>query len=212
MAFSYLLLSHYPPDQQYLVSAFSFSNFFGQLPVFATGLLAYFAFKNPRTLKRLVGFGSLIFIVIIVLLLLLPVPTKIISNHIVVGFGFAWFALSLACYPTRALVNRAIIQLGKISFSIYLTHFAVLEAFSKLGISAIFKKGDGSSILHYLCVVAVTAPLSYLFYATIERQGILIGKRLIDRLESGSSVFSPPAPTPPGTRVRTGRFTEISGP
>ena len=24
--------------------------------------------------------------------------------------------------------------------------------------------------------------------------------------------FSPPAPTPPGMRVRTGRFTEITGP
>lgn len=183
MALPYLLLSHYPPDQQHLVSEFSFLNFFGQLPVFAIGLLAYSALKNPGTLRRLVRFGSLIFIAIIFVSLLLPSPTKIIGNHIVDGFGFALFALWLACYPTRALVNGAITQLGKISFSMYLTHFAVLEAFSKLGISAIFQTGDASSILYYLCVVAATAPLSYLFYITVERRGILIGKRLIDELE-----------------------------
>ena len=195
-AFSYLLLSHYPPDQQYLVSEFVYWNFIGQLPVFAIGLLAYSAYKNPSTLKRLVGFGSLIFIAVIVLSLLLPSPTKFIGNHIVDGFGFALFALCLACYPTRALVNGAIIQLGKISFSMYLTHFAVLEAFSEVGISAIFQKGDASSILYFLCVVAVTAPLSYLFYTTIERQGILVGKRLIDRLEQSASGGAPLAARP----------------
>jgi hypothetical protein len=30
--------------------------------------------------------------------------------------------------------------------------------------------------------------------------------------QTGSQGFSPPAPTPPGMRVRTGRFTEIAGP
>jgi peptidoglycan/LPS O-acetylase OafA/YrhL len=191
MAFSYLLLSHYPPGQQYLVSEFSYLNFFGQLPVFAIGLLAYSAFKNPSTIKRIVGFGSLIFIAIIISMLLLHLPAKVIGNHIVIGFGFALFALFLSCYPTRVLVNRVIAQLGKISFSMYLIHFAVLEAFSKLGISAIFQKGDASSILHYLCVVTVTAPLSYLFYTTVERQGILVGKRLIDRLEQSAPGDAP---------------------
>jgi peptidoglycan/LPS O-acetylase OafA/YrhL len=196
IVFPYLLLSHYPPDQQHLVSEFCLYNFLGQLPVFATGLLAYFAFKNSSMLKRVVGFGNLIFTVIIVLWLMLSLPAKVIANHIVVGFGFALFALSLACYPTRALVNKVVIQLGKISFSMYLTHFAVLDAFSKLGISAIFKKGDASSILHYLCVVAVTAPLSYLFYTTIERHGILIGKQLIDRFEKRDPKDAPPAMRP----------------
>jgi peptidoglycan/LPS O-acetylase OafA/YrhL len=183
MVCSYLLSSHYPPEQQYLVSSFSSLNFFGQLPVFAIGILAYSAFKNPGNLKRVASFGSWIFIAIVVLASLSPFPARIIGNQIVVGFGFALFAIWLACYPTRILVNWGIMQFGKISFSMYLTHFAVLEAFSKLGISAYFAKDDASSILHYLCVVAVTAPLSYLFYRTIERQGILIGIRLIDRLE-----------------------------
>jgi peptidoglycan/LPS O-acetylase OafA/YrhL len=182
----HLLLAHYPSNQQYLISSFAFLNFFGQLPVFATGLLAYSVFKNQNKIKTLVCYSWLILIIIITVTVLLKLPIKIINNHIFIGIIFAFLALTLSIYPIRILVNRIVIQLGKISFSMYLTHFFVLDLFQKLGINTFFKTGDVSSMLYYLCVIIATASLSYILYLTIERKGIFFGKRLIDRLEQKS--------------------------
>jgi len=65
----------------------------------------------------------------------------------------------------------------------YLTHFAVLHEFSKLGVSAIFRQGNIGSILHYVGVVLVTALFSYVSYMMVERRGIHMGKRVINGLE-----------------------------
>ncbi|MCX5882641.1 MAG: hypothetical protein NTU74_12845, partial [Deltaproteobacteria bacterium] len=196
LAFYHLFSGIYPTDQQYLVPMFIYMNFFGQLPVFAIGICVYFVFSNVDSLKRVVVFGSLLFMLWIVLLMLLPSSnniTRLLGNYIAIAAMFALFALTLSVFPVKILVNRVTTQLGKISFSMYLSHFAVLHFFSKFGISTLFENGDTSSILHYLCVVAVTAPLSYILYATIERKGILLGMSIIDRLEQCVPLDAPKA-------------------
>ncbi|MGH8559140.1 MAG: acyltransferase family protein [Methylococcales bacterium] len=196
LAFEHLFSGIYPTNQQYLVPNFIFLNFFGQLPVFAIGISAYFAFSNIGLLKRVVSFGSLLFIVSLVLLMLLPsssIITRLLGNYVTIGAAFALFAITLGVFPIKVLVNRVVTHVGKISFSMYLSHFAVLHFFSKFGISTLFEKGDTSSILHFLCIVAVTAVISYILYITIERQGILLGKRVIDRLEQSATPDAPKA-------------------
>ncbi len=185
LAFNHLFAGVYPTNQQYLVSTFIYMNFFGQLPVFAIGICTYFAFINVGSLKRVVVFGNLLFMLGIVLLMLLSSSiniTRLLGNYVAIGAAFALFAITLSVFPVKAIVNKVVIQLGKISFSMYLSHFAVLHFFSKFGISSFFENGDTSSILHFLCVVAVTASFSYILYATIEREGILLGKRIVERL------------------------------
>jgi peptidoglycan/LPS O-acetylase OafA/YrhL len=195
-AFNHLFSEVYPTNQQYLVPMFVYLNFFGQLPVFAIGICAYFAFSNVNLLKRVIIFGNLLFMLTIVLLVLLPSYsniTRLLGNYIAMGATFALFAITLSVFPVKVLVNRVATQLGKISFSMYLSHFAVLHFFSKFGISTLFENGDTSSILHFLCVVAVTAPLSYILYTTIERKGILLGKSIVDRLEQVAPADVPKA-------------------
>ena len=131
------LLPLYPPDQQHLVYEFSYLNFLGQLPVFASGLLACHVLSHVGNLKRFVVLG--------------------------------WLAWGL------------------------MAALSVLELFARSGISSIFPPGDGSSLLHYFLVVAVTGVLSYGFYAGIERRGIRFGKQIIDRLEPVSPKSMPPA-------------------
>ena len=179
----YVFASRYPSNQQYLISNFIFLNFFGQLPVFAIGLLGYSASKNRDTLARWLGLGSIVFFAIIASIVLMPFSQKVPVSQIIAGYGAVLLALLLSRYQSWVLVNRPIILIGKISFSMYLIHWGVLEAFSKSGISATLGNGDLSSICHYAGVVATTALLSYLTYTTIERKGILVGKQLIDRLE-----------------------------
>jgi peptidoglycan/LPS O-acetylase OafA/YrhL len=185
-ALSYLLTPHYPRDEQYLVSAFTALNFFGQLPVFAVGLLAYSVLEHRQRLPRAIGVGWLMFIVATALLSELH-ARNVLSNHIYFGFAFGFLALTLAIHPVKALVNKVTIHLGKISFSMYLSHFAVLAVFSKLGVSALFREGNLSSIFYFLCVVTVTAFFSHMSYLTIELHGIQLGKRLINRLEKSAS-------------------------
>jgi peptidoglycan/LPS O-acetylase OafA/YrhL len=66
----------------------------------------------------------------------------------------------------------------------YLTHFAVIEAFTALGLSSRLGGGNASALLHDLGVVAVTAGASWPCYRLIERPGIDAGRRLIERREA----------------------------
>jgi peptidoglycan/LPS O-acetylase OafA/YrhL len=187
----WLFGASYPPNQKYLISDFYYMNFFGQLPVFAVGLLAYAAFRNVINMKRFVGFGVLVLIVFMLVVKLLHSSwlSGVLPNYIIVAFCFGFSALALSCYPSGIFVNRAVIFFGKISFSLYLTHYGILVAFSRFGSKAVFGKGDLSSIAHFLCVLFVASCLSYILFVTVERQGILMGKRLIERLEKKSSAL-----------------------
>jgi peptidoglycan/LPS O-acetylase OafA/YrhL len=183
VAFKHTFAPYFPADQQYLVSSFTFFNFFAQLPIFSAGLIVASLVKNPAALKRLVAFGGSALLAVIVFSRALHLPPRFVDHYIFIGMILAIFAGFLACYPSRILVNEAIVQIGKVSFSMYLTQFAVIESFSRLGFTALFPSGNVSSTLYYLCVVAATASVSYIFYRAIETPGIQLGRRLIDYLE-----------------------------
>lgn len=182
----------YPESQQYLLKGFIFLNFFGQLPVFIMGIFGYLILRDTYPRKQIAIVGGPIF-VILFLAFLYPafnLPRNSIADilfkmprHFIAGGLFTVFALFLANWPTRLLVNRITTTFGKWSFSMYLTHFAVLTYFSKLGFSGIFPKSNLASLLHFLCVVLVTAIASVLFYKYIEKPGIALGKRLIEKME-----------------------------
>ena len=176
----------YPADQQYLVSEFVFQNFFGQLPVFAIGILTCFVFENKKELKRIVVIFDCIFglIVLLQLAILLRFQMNFLSNHFVFSGIFALCALNLAVFPVGLFVNRFISMIGEISFSMYVVHVAVIHFLSRIGFTPLFEPGDLSSILFYLCVVALTVLISRVLYATVETRGISLGKNIIKRLEA----------------------------
>jgi len=189
LIFYQIYYDSYPAHQQYLVSSFLSQNFFGQMPVFAIGILSCFIFENKNTLKRtvLICDCAFAFMVLLEFIVLLPhFGTNLLSNYIVFSGIFALGALNLAIFPVRLLVNGVITLIGEISFSMYLVHFAVIYGLSRSGFTSLFKLGDVSSLLYFLCVVAVTAAVSRFLYAAIETQGILFGKRLIGKLEASA--------------------------
>lgn len=195
IAFEHLWSGAYPAHQQYLVEGFMYYNFFSQLPVFAVGMLAYGALGDRRDLRRWMIGGTLVLLSWTLLSLLLSdagLP-RIVPSHVVVGCVFALLAVTLARFPVRALVNQPIMQLGKISFSMYLIHLAVIELSARLGMTNRFPTGNVSSILFFLCVVATTAALSHFTYRWIECRGVRLGARLIDRLERDSPGAMPHA-------------------
>ncbi|MFH0997434.1 MAG: acyltransferase [Pseudomonadota bacterium] len=182
----------YPENQQYLLKNFYYLNFLGQLPVFIIGILCFLILRGKYPLKQIAVVGGSLF-AILLLAFLYPVfklPGHIIvdklfnlPHHFIAGGLFSVFALLLANWPIRLSVNRITTTLGKLSFSMYLTHFAILTFFSMLGFSGIFPKSNIASLLHFLCVVMVTAVVSSFFYKYIEKPGIALGKRVIEKLE-----------------------------
>ena len=184
-AFRQIYLPMYPPSQAYLVDNFTFLNFFGQFPVFAIGMLAYGVSRRPQWHKPVVFAGGAAFMGWAMAWPAITGATaaQMLSKHIVLGAGFAVLALALWSWPMLLFVNPVTQWIGKLSFSMYLAHFAVLDAFGVLGFSASLNGNDGGALLHYTCVVIMTAGVSWVSYRLIERPGIDWGRRLIAHFE-----------------------------
>jgi peptidoglycan/LPS O-acetylase OafA/YrhL len=183
----------YPESQQYLLKNFVFLNFFGQLPVFIIGIFSYLVLREKHPIKQVAIVGGSILIVLLLAFLypafgfqnnFVGYMLFILPHHYIAGALFTAIAILLANWPTRLLVNKITKMFGKLSFSMYLTHFAVLTFFSKLGLSNIFPKSNLAALLHFMCVVLVAAVVSVFFYKCIEKPGISLGKFLIKKLEN----------------------------
>ena len=78
-------------------------------------------------------------------------------------------------------INKVTILIGKLSFSMYLTHFLVIQVtgavVSRLGLNSVLEL-----ITLYLLTVMVTVGVSYASYNLIEKPGIRLGNEIIKRL------------------------------
>ncbi|HTU61198.1 MAG TPA: acyltransferase family protein, partial [Polyangiales bacterium] len=175
---------YYPPEQQYLLGPFYYFTFLGQLPVFALGLLTYRACQLPvrvRLLFGATGVGG--FVLAKILLRYESFLGQLLTDHVVISLAFACFALLLSAWPSSPLINRLVITLGKLSFSMYLIHFALIGLVYRWLLPASLRAGDLAWATFFALVVLCTALLSKLSYALVERPGIVLGKRAIDALE-----------------------------
>lgn len=168
----------YPPEQLYLVRNFIRFNLFGQLPVFAMGVVAWTAFRRGTTNPTAAG-AALCMLVAAVSWWWLPQPLCTPAS----GAFFAGATLLLAHRPARLFVNRATIALGQRSYSIFLLHFAVLDAFSRSGAAAWFAGSNAGALAQFACVLGAAAVLASLSWRWIEQPGIACGAYLVDTLE-----------------------------
>ena len=144
------VLLMYPLDQQYLVSDFMSLNFLAQLPVFAIGLLSYSVLVARYEQKKAMFIGGIAtFIAFMILFLVSPSKPRIVPTHVVFGLFFAFFTLALARYPVKLIVNPVVVFMGKISYGMYLSHFAIIHFVLKLHIGCFV-------LLRRACVAAKT--------------------------------------------------------
>jgi len=180
-------------------SNFLYFWFFNQLPVFALGAVAYFTIRgveaNPdwalsRILRRrngLVLSGSMIFLLAVAVA---PLP---FSHHLLLkpalpqflAASAAFFGIILAMSQARKsiFINSPIAALGKVSFSAYLLHFAVIK-FVMADHPVLFHIDDSgwTAIVAFLCsiviVTAITFLVSGITYTLIEKPMMDCAKRL----------------------------------
>lgn len=156
---------------------FLFASFPNQIPLFGFGILAYFiVIKNDHKISSLQIF------LIIILSFLQLVLDHFIPEHVL--FGIVFILLIYFCHNFSIFNFKPLIFLGKISFSAYFSHFAVLSILNKYGLVDYFNVTTTEyAILNFLIrlvvvlffVFLVSTPIFYF----IETPLIILGKRMI---------------------------------
>jgi peptidoglycan/LPS O-acetylase OafA/YrhL len=152
-----------------------------QLPVFALGILMYFFVRGTESLTTISGKSLLIMAFLIVADLISPYD--VIGQHVFYGVGFLCLAIALSRYKFTLLVNPVIDYIGKVSFSMYLVHFAVLHWLFMYN-NVTFSRNDIlSHVILYFIVVGISVGIASIFYYTVEVPFQKVGKKLIRRWE-----------------------------
>lgn len=176
----------YPEEHAYLFQSFTSMNFFAQLYSFSIGCCCYFI-SQSRFLKPIAFLGLGFVSLRGVNLLISGGVEKIISRDVFCALGFGSMLLWLQLYPLRFLGNVAIQFIGRISYPMYLCHFAVISLFVKFDIFNFIGKGDAASLYLFFIVLSTSLPVSALVHRLIELPGICLGKRLVAMMEGRSS-------------------------
>jgi len=162
-----------------------------ELPVFMTGILLYFVLVNAST-SYSVNKARILLVLsvsIMVLIALKNDPYTILRGYLSLyaayGLVFGVFAFALAKGAGGLLVNSGIEFFGRISFSAYIWHFAVLELLGGpisqfiLGPLGISERGGIFFMFCFPLIVLATTLLSFFSYTYIEKPMISMGNRLI---------------------------------
>jgi peptidoglycan/LPS O-acetylase OafA/YrhL len=163
---------------------FLFLSFPSQLYVFALGLLMYFLITDDFKIS-VSGLSLTVFSFLFALNWIFD--TDIILPHILpIVLALFIFSLALSKYHPKFLMNSFFIHLGKISYSIYLLHFAVFYWLTKLdvidfihvtnSITALF-----NFLIRFILVLILTMGIGTISYNFIEQPFIKFAERLIEK-------------------------------
>ena len=178
------LIFSYPESQKYLLGDFSFLNFLNQLPVFLIGIFTYMYMKRGVDKSAFYFIGGWLFIALCLDYRAPTFVSSFLSSHVVASILFAVFAIFLSVSPLKIFVNFVTVYLGKVSYSMYLLQFAILQLFGILGVSHALSNSNIGSGIHFLLLVLVTALIASVSFRFIERPGIRLGEWVISKINS----------------------------
>jgi len=179
------ILNYFPltPDM-HLNAAYAYFYLPSQFPVFAFGIILYHIINN-KNLER----PNLMFLIICLCGLGFTLSKFIIPIHITLGFLILLFCLLIEKYQPYIFVNKVLCKIGEASFGIYLFHYATFYLLRKIFIDLTFFQ---NSYINYIIVLFICLATTYLtskiLSILIEEPFIKIGKKLIIKKESKSSV------------------------
>jgi peptidoglycan/LPS O-acetylase OafA/YrhL len=149
-----------------------------QLPVFTLGIVLYFIIVEKQTIFD-ISYKSILLISSFILLNLSTGRNVIFHEITLFGIGFMLLAIGLSKGKSKLLINPLLIHIGKISYSMYLVHFAVLHFIKKLSAIYPIENVYANFTVRYLSVIILTAAISTITYNFIEIPFQKIGKNLI---------------------------------
>lgn len=162
-----------------------------QITVFGIGFFSYFVIEKYeyRISSGLSGLLCSISVLCFFMTGYLPFPRVPVLHfpylpiHIAESLIFCMFIVVLSKTPSGLFINRPFSMLGKVSFSAYLIHFAVINflgRFFDLLSSNVVAIEQGMSM--FTLVIFLTFTFSCMTYRLIERPMIAIGRKVADRM------------------------------
>ncbi len=165
--------------------AFLYYNFFTQLPIFILGMIVYHHVINKdKSLKSLhfILISSLVLFYLSTILNDLIYPATFPGSMLLLSALLAYFIIFMSRYSPKFLVNRVTTYIGKISYSVYLTHFLSIALISYFTKDLFRGGGEITFLFSFLLLVLVTVSISSLTYKYIEKPMIIKGNKLIERM------------------------------
>lgn len=155
-------------------------NFFVQLPVFPLGIMAYFYLNREQHEIKPVSWIFLAILVMIFCYVAMP-------KNIMFSFVFVLLLIIQSKYRFRLLSNKVLASVGKVSFSMYLVHFAVIYLFNRFHFSHVIEvSGFEFCLINFILMYVIVAGLTYLIssvtYRAVELPGQNIGRKIIRNL------------------------------
>ena len=188
---------HVPAHEAQAFNVFSSMCLPSQLPVFALGIVMFRTFRllesarlSPQQQQqRSRWFEASVAALIVTAAVESVLPRlagKIIAEQVQVAIVLFLFTLVLAQRPARLFVNRASVFLGRISYSVYLTHFIALHLviWASRGLYEPRFHRSLPFLGAFALVLALTVLASTVTYHLVELPGQELGRRLIRRLEA----------------------------
>ncbi len=164
---------------------YMFASFPNQLPLFSFGILAYFLL-----VKKDYNFSKLQLVIIFIFSFLQLALAHFIPSHIL--FGLTFILLLFIGHSYNLFNFKPLMFLGKISFSAYFTHFAVLSILNRYKFVDYF---DVISIenslfnftIRLFVVLFTTIIISTLLFYYVEIPFINLGSRALKKINQKSS-------------------------
>lgn len=182
------IVGFYPPDFAYVPRAFFELWLPRQLPVFACGIGASFLLPTAdREPSRYLG--AVLLVLALAIYLLLPrlnLWPSVLTTQSVAGVMAVAFALALFHLRTSILDNVVTQFLGRISYSLYFTHFVILRLLENFGPKSFSIPDPLGTLLAFAIVVVAAGAVATLTYRFIEIPTIALGRRFSNKaLNSG---------------------------
>jgi peptidoglycan/LPS O-acetylase OafA/YrhL len=179
MFYSMLRLNHVLGNTELNTSNFLNWFFPSQLPIFALGILAYFIGKGDYKVK---ASSFLVLAATCFIYCYLEIP-----EHFAYSLVFFALLFALSRQSIKLFANPVMCFIGKISFSIYLVHFAILYWLKATNSSDFISVSSFATALinygiRYGVVLTLSCILCYFTYQYIELPFMNLGKKLIQRL------------------------------
>lgn len=159
-----------------------FFYFPNQMPAFIFGIIAYLILIEDKRIQNSRSYLILSAGLVIELLYGNQLP----ENLVLAGLIFLLLLMGLSAYPVRLLVNPLTRYLGKISYSGYLVHFAIIYWLEKFNFMSPFPTGRqlfqiANFGVNLVIVLLLTTLISTFFYHMVEVPFQSMGRLLIAR-------------------------------
>lgn len=167
--------------------AFLYYNFFTQLPVFVFGMIIYdHVISNRNSLKPvfIISSASLVLFLLSLFLNKYTASGVFAGSMLFLSAVLGLAVILLSRWSPKLIVNKFSRYIGKISYSMYLVHFAAIFVIMSIFEEMLLGGNEVVFLGCFLALVALTVAISSLTYRYIEKPFIIIGNKLIARLNT----------------------------